>query len=217
LEWLGNAFDPAALTSTLPSREVFAAPRVQMIEGVASARICDWLIERARPRVAPALVYDHATGGSRSEQARTNSSVAFNIAQSDMILMLLRDRIAASAGLPLSSLEAPAILHYAPGQGFEPHFDFLDSSIPAYARDMAAKGQRVATFLLYLNDDYEGGETDFPKLDWRYKGRKGDALLFWNVAPSGEPDRQTFHAGLPTTRGEKWLLSQWLRQPARVT
>jgi hypothetical protein len=49
------------------------------------------------------------------------------------------------------------------------------------------------------------------KLNWRYKGRKGDALLFWNLNTAGEPDRDTMHAGLPTTSGEKWIFSQWLR------
>ena len=48
----------------------------------------------------------------------------------------------------------------------------------------------------------------------RWKGRAGNALFFWNVEPDGRPDRRTAHAGLPPTRGEKWLLSQWIRGPA---
>jgi hypothetical protein len=67
------------------------------------------------------------------------------------------------------------------------------------------------TFLLYLNDGFEGGETEFPLVGVRCKGNKGDALCFWNVLPNGSPDRQTIHAGLPPTQGEKWLLSQWVR------
>jgi hypothetical protein len=98
------------------------------------------------------------------------------------------------------------------GQEFLPHFDFLNPDFPGHARDLARSGQRIATFLVYLNEGYEGGETEFPKLGWRYKGRTGDALLFRNLDAAGEPDRQTFHAGLPPTQGEKWLLSQWLRE-----
>ncbi len=109
---------------------------------------------------------------------------------------------------------AKAVLHYSPGQQFEPHYDFLDLDIPGYASDVAENGQRVATFLLYLNDDYQGGETDFPKLGFRHKGRKGDALLFWSVASSGDPDTRTLHAGRPPASGEKWVFSQWLRQRA---
>lgn len=76
---------------------------------------------------------------------------------------------------------------------------------------MAGHGQRILTFLLYLNDDFEGGETEFPLAGIRHKGKKGDALFFWNVHPDGRLDRQTLHAGLPPGIGEKWLLSQWVR------
>jgi prolyl 4-hydroxylase len=66
------------------------------------------------------------------------------------------------------------------------------------------------TFLLYLNDDYEGGETEFPVIGLRWKGRKGEGLFFWNVQPGGAPDERTLHAGAPVSRGEKWVLSQWI-------
>jgi hypothetical protein len=62
-----------------------------------------------------------------------------------------------------------------------------------------------------LNEGYAGGETDFPRIGYRFKGRTGDALVFGNVEPSGKPDPRTMHAGLPPTSGEKWLLSQWVR------
>jgi prolyl 4-hydroxylase len=64
---------------------------------------------------------------------------------------------------------------------------------------------------VYLNDDYEGGETEFPRIGLRFRGKRGDALMFDNVRPSGALDYDTLHAGLPPTRGEKWLFSQWVR------
>jgi hypothetical protein len=215
LQFLGTDFGAAKaarLASPAPIRSVFDSPRIGVIEGFAPKFFCDWLIERARPKISQALVYDPAVGGGRVESARSNSSAVFNVAQSDMVLMLLRARIAASADLSAPRLEDPAVLHYAPGQKFEPHFDFLDPGLPGYAADLGSHGQRVATFLLYLNEDYEGGETAFPTLDWHYKGHKGDALLFWNVTAAGNPDERTLHAGLPPLSGEKWLLSQWIRQ-----
>ena len=71
-------------------------------------------------------------------------------------------------------------------------------------------GQRTVTFLIYLNDDYEGGATTFPRLDWSFKGKAGDALAFWNVT-DGHPDTRTLHAGTPTRNGVKWLFSKWVR------
>ena len=74
------------------------------------------------------------------------------------------------------------------------------------------RGQRTETFLIYLNDDYSGGETHFPELGLSHVGARGDALVFSNVDAAGKPDDATRHAGLPPTSGEKWLFSQWIRE-----
>jgi hypothetical protein len=196
------------------ARAIFSAPRISVIEGFATKDECAWLIERARPGLRRASVYDPASGGAMTEDARSNSAVEFGLAELDLVVTHVRARIAAVT--KISQLETSSVLQYAPGQEFRPHFDFLDASQPGYAADLVKRGQRVATFLIYLNEDFEGGETEFPNLDWRFKGRAGDALLFWNVDESGAPDTLALHAGLPPTRGEKWLFSQWLRQGPKL-
>jgi len=65
--------------------------------------------------------------------------------------------------------------------------------------------------LVYLNDDYEGGETVFLRTGLRFKGKKGDALLFRNALPDGRADEMAQHAGLPVTVGEKIIASRWIR------
>jgi prolyl 4-hydroxylase len=196
-----------------PTATLSQSPRIFVFERFAAPELCGWLIDRARPRIHRAQVYDPQIGtGGQVRQSRTNSSADFGVVHSDLLLMLLRNRIANSAGLPLQSLESTSILHYAPGEEFSSHYDFLDTSVPGFAREVASKGQRVATFLVYLNDDYAGGETEFPLLDISYRGRGGDALLFWNVDESDEPDPRTRHTGTPPTSGEKWVLSQWVRR-----
>jgi prolyl 4-hydroxylase len=196
-----------------PLQSVREEPRICICEGFATAAECNWLIARGRPRLAAAEIYDPASGGGfRANDIRNNSAASFDIAQSDLVLVLLRERIAKLTALAVEHMEPTMVLHYAVGQQFAPHHDFINPATPGLRQDIARNGQRVATFLLYLNDDYEGGETEFCDLGWRYRGRKGDALIFWNVTPQGEPDLTTLHAGLPPTRGEKWLLSQWLRK-----
>jgi prolyl 4-hydroxylase len=201
---------PRLLTPPRP-HILSASPRIAGIEGMATPELCDWLVERARLKLGPAEVYDHETGGQRIEAVRTNSAAYFRWEDSDLLLFALRARMAAAAELPVYAMESTAVLHYTPGQEFLPHFDFLDVSKPGHAKDVAGRGQRVLTFLISLNEDYEGGQTEFPALEKRWKGRKGSALFFWNVEPDGSIDRRTLHAGLPPTRGEKWLLSQWMR------
>jgi hypothetical protein len=186
-------------------------PDIFAIAAFASPALCDWLIARARPRLARSQVIDSNDVALREDEIRTNRAMNFNLLQSDLLLVILRARMAAVLGRRIPEMEATAVLHYSAGQRYGAHFDFLDPALPGCREEVSARGQRVATFLVYLNEDFEGGETEFPTAGIRFKGRKGDAIFFPNVDENGTPDRRTLHAGLSPTRGEKWLLSQWVR------
>lgn len=211
---LARAVDMAAWLAAPAKTRLLSEPRISAAPGFLDAATCDWLIERARGRVARAMVFDPEHGLGRVETARSNSAFEFALEDLDVVTVAVRARIAAAVGLPPGALEPIQVLHYAPGERFERHFDFLDVSVPGYAADVRLRGQRAATFLVYLNDSFEGGETDFPLVGLKHKGARGDALMFANVDPTGAPDRRTLHAGLPPTSGEKWLLSQWIRDRA---
>jgi prolyl 4-hydroxylase len=198
-----------------PLESVREEPRIRVARGFASGAECDWLIARARARLGPAKVYAPDGRGMRAEDMRDNSETVFNIAQSDVVLELLRGRISQATGFATEDMEPATVMHYAVGQRFEPHYDFLDPALPGLKDDIARNGQRMATFLLYLDEGdggNGGGETEFVDLGWRFRGGKGDALIFFNVEPDGSLDMRTRHAGLPPLSGEKWLLSQWLRR-----
>ncbi|MGH8177423.1 MAG: 2OG-Fe(II) oxygenase [Steroidobacter sp.] len=205
----------AVATWTTPpaARIVSERPRVIVIEGFMSAAECDWLIERGRPSLRRAMVY-RDSAKPRTADTRTNSEAPFTLFNADIVLNLIRERMSSATRAPTTFFEVAKLLHYEPGQQFALHADFLQINTPELLREVAARGQRAATFLVYLNDDFEGGETDFPRIPFRFKGGRGDALLFSNIDPAGAPDYDTVHAGLPPTRGEKWLLSQWIRTRA---
>lgn len=88
---------------------------------------------------------------------------------------------------------------------------FLDPSIPVFAREIANSGQRIATALVYLNESYEEGATEFPRIALSYRGKGGDALLFMNVGPSGHPEPLSQHAGRTPRDGTKWVMSNFIR------
>lgn len=198
------------LTAPRP-RSLSGDPAIFAIDEFLSPAVCDWLVTRAGAHIEPALVYDPDTGSGRRESVRTNTAAQFGLEKMDVVLALVRERIARAVGLPVPGLEWTQVLHYAVGQTFDWHVDWLDPAMPGYAADLAARGQRIATLLVFLNDDFEGGETAFEAGGLRHRGRKGDALLWANTLPDGSIDRRTRHAGLPPSKGEKWVLSQWLR------
>ncbi len=188
------------------------SPSIALIEGMLTPAMCRWLIHRGGGKLAPAMVGDYATGQWVRDPIRSGLAAGFGLADTDIVLVLTQKRLELASGLALHQQEAPHVLSYEVGQEYKAHFDFLLPDDPAFAHILQAMGQRVATCLTWLNDDYEGGETAFLKIDWTYRGKVGDSMLFLNVRTSDrKPDPMTLHAGTPVTRGRKWLLSQWVR------
>lgn len=195
--------------------ERFASPRIALADGVLPAAMCEWLIERARPKLYRAPVFAPA-GGSSAHKIRTNSSAGFGLFDTDLVFQLARSRVAATVGSSVLYQEPPQVLHYDEGEQYTPHWDYFDPAVPAYRRHIEWGGQRVCTALLYLNTGFEGGETGFPRLETKLKANAGGLLTFRNVTPDGAIDPRTLHEGCATTRGEKWLLSVWIRDRQHV-
>lgn len=202
--------DHAAMVEARACSPLSLSPRISAVTNFLTSQECDWLIEGARVGRRRALVNVDSAAMVESD-GRTNTETDYTIANASVMLAVVRERIANTLGLASSHFEGSKLLHYDPGQKFGLHADFQDTRKPELAREVELRGQRVATFLIYLNDDFEGGETDFPEANVRFKGKRGDALMFWNVDKRGAPDFRTVHAGLPPTRGQKWLFSQWVR------
>lgn len=193
-----------------PAAQTLSAnPLVRTIEGFLSAAQCRWLIEASAPRLTRAVIYSKETGEAGIDPGRTNQFALFNLADLDCVIEWIRARISTAIGAPLPCLEVSQVLRYRPGEEFAPHCDYLDPV--TMGEEITVRGQRAATVLIYLNDDFSGGETSFPELGIEYRGRTGDTLLFSSLDPSGRPDPRTRHAGRPPTSGEKWLFSQWVR------
>lgn len=184
------------------------------IPGLVSREVRQWMIERARPRLTRALVYDVVEDKSLASQTRTNTAALFNTTNSDLVSVLIQVQICANTGVAFRQLEPLSVLHYDVGEQIIEHFDFVDPDAPSFDQQVAEYGQRKITFLLYLNEDYTGGETELPKIAISHKGQAGGGLFFVNIRDNEEPDLRTLHAGRAPIRGEKWVVSQWIRSRA---
>src|SRR5690606_19188606 len=161
---LASAIDLERWHRPAEGENLSESPVVRRMPGFAPPAACRWLIEKARGRLVPALVYDAFRREEHVSQTRTNTWAPFDLVHSDLVGVLIQARMCASAGLPFRFLEPLTVLHYDVGEQITEHYDFVDPATPNYAAEIAAKGQRKVTFLLYLNDDYEGGETELPRL-----------------------------------------------------
>ncbi len=182
------------------------APIVRVLHGVLDADECDALIELARPRLERALTVD-ASGRQQVDAARTSSGMFFDIAETPLI-QAIEHRIAKLVDLPVAHGEALQILHYQPGQQYHPHQDWFDPALPSYAPITRVGGQRIASFIMYLNTPEAGGGTHFPHAGLTVAAHRGSAVYF--AYETG--DKSALHAGLPVERGEKWIATRWLRE-----
>lgn len=206
---LRDTIDLQAWLTPPGKHQVNESPRVFACDGFTSPEVCDWLTGCARGKLRPAMMYDGKTKKPILLPSRTCSDYEFDIVAADLILCLVRNRASVLTGLPVPHMEPPRIFHYALGQEIKPHYDTCRIEGTGYA-DTGYEGDRIATLLIYLNDDFEGGELRFPKVDFQHKGKKGDVVYFYNLLPDGAPDRLSLHAGLPIGRNEKWVVSQWI-------
>jgi prolyl 4-hydroxylase len=189
------------LSATLVGERLSSAPQLALFRGLFSAAECDYLAAAAAPMLAPAVVVDAETGAQRPDPVRVCDGMGFTLPLENPAVHALNQRIAAASGTAAAQGEPLQVLRYRAGGEYKPHFD----AIAGFAN------QRILTMIVWLNADYEGGETMFMKTGARLKGRRGDALLFRNALADGARDPDAAHAGLPVSRGEKLIASRWIR------
>jgi prolyl 4-hydroxylase len=173
---------------------------VTMFRGLFTAEECDYLMAVAQPIYQPSMIND-ADGREIPHPLRSSDGAPMSWALEDPAIHALNRRLAAVSGVPAENAEPLLILRYRPGQQYTRHFDALPS----------LDNQRIKTALVYLSDDYGGGETEFPRLDLKVRGRRGDVLVFRNIDDDGVTLPLSEHAGLPVTSGVKYLASRWIR------
>jgi hypothetical protein len=111
----------------------------------------------------------------------------------DFIQRCVMGFVSDEVGLKFSKCGDAEIVRYSIGGKFIPHTDAH--------RDNA---HRAFTVILYLNDDFVGGETCFPDQNYCYTPRTGSVVIF---SPS------QIHASMPILTGEKNIIVFWVYFP----
>ena len=190
--------DPAALPQ---GKSLSESPHVTLYTRLFTQSECAYLRQAAEPLYGPSMVND-SSGGLVQDRLRTSDGATLHWMIENPVVHALNRRLAAISGTSADQGEAIQILRYRGGQQYLPHTDFV----------RASENQRHLTALVYLNDDYEGGETCFVKTGLAVKGRRGDAIVFRNATAERLPDPMSEHAGQPVTKGTKYLASRWIRE-----
>jgi prolyl 4-hydroxylase len=116
------------------------------------------------------------------------------------------------SGLPIQNQEKIHIVKYNIGGEYKPHHDFFHPNTDYYESSIGTSGQRVFSFLFYLNDDFTGGETDFPNKKIKITPKLSRLLIWRNLNEDGSLDYESLHSGLPVQTGTKYIAIVWVRE-----
>ncbi|HEX8839407.1 MAG TPA: 2OG-Fe(II) oxygenase [Sphingomicrobium sp.] len=188
-------------TGEFVSRDLCADPLVQRVNALFTPQECAFLIELADPRMRRATIFHDAEQRFVEDPIRRSDKAAFPIVSEWPFVRAINMRIAAATGTAVDCGEPLQVLRYGETQEYRPHFDAI----------AGMANPRVLTALVWLNDDYSGGETRFDELGISERGTAGDLLVFANTLADGSPDPRTRHSGAPVTVGVKYLASRWIR------
>jgi prolyl 4-hydroxylase len=186
-------------------------PNLALVGELLSPDECAELIALARPRLRPSTVVDPQTGQDVVAGYRNSLGMFFRPGETDFIARLDR-RFSEVMNRPVENGEGLQVLCYGAGGATSAHFDFVAPTNAANQASLARSGQRTSTLLAYLSDVEAGGETDFPRAGWTLQPRRGNAVYFESCNGRGQLDPLSLHAGRPVERGEKWVVTKWMRQ-----
>lgn len=96
--------------------------------------------------------------------------------------------------------ETPYMLRYKVGGKYHEHAD--SESFDPERGLFYRVADRDVSLLIYLNDDFEGGELSFKRLNYTYRPKTGDLVLF----PSSN---LYMHQAEIITKGSKFALVSW--------
>ena len=103
-------------------------------------------------------------------------------------------------GQALDWFETPELMRYQPGGFYISHADSENMDLESQTWSKVI--DRDISLLIYLNEDFEGGELSFYKFNYQIRPRAGAVVLF----PS---DHRYLHQAEKVTKGVRYAIVSW--------
>lgn len=167
---------------------------------------CDNLIFDMRDNFIKSTI----TNKNEEKNFRTSSSC--HIKSTTKLFNEINKRIHNLLNIPKEYGESLQGQKYEIGQEFKEHTDYFDKGMYYNEEFLSNGGQRTWTVMIYLNDVEDGGETEFRKINTKFKPVKGMALIWNNLQNDEIENIYSMHCGLPIKKGKKYIITKWFRK-----
>ena len=170
------------------------------------------------PEVRQGLIDRIEANRRPSTIAEANGDTAFRTSETcdldhtDPLVAALDARLAALAGIDAALGEPLQGQRYDVGQEFKPHTDYFEPGGADFHRYCAKTGQRIWTFMIYLNAVQAGGATRFKAIDKIIQPEAGKLVAWNNRRADGSVNPATLHHGMKVRQGVKYIVTRWYRE-----
>ena len=182
---------------------VYQEPRV--IKNFITHEECDFLISFENEKLHKSSVLINSAQNLQSKSRE--SFEKFHEHDSHEIVTTVLNKCSKIVKKPINFFERVHTVKYKTGGYYNCHQDAI--------RTMSGY-DRTYTIIIYLNDEYEGGETNFPLLNKSYKLSKGDALFFHNYNTDLSYTSLSTHEACIVKSGEKYVANFWIHSKQRT-
>lgn len=177
-----------------------------VLHNVLTLEECEEIIKYSKDKL-----FDSEVVGGKMKDVR--NSQQYWIPRDHPLVMSLYQKLSKFFNIPIENAEDLQVVRYLPGQYYKEHHDSCCDNNRKCIEFAQKGGQRILTVLIYLNNDFEEGNTYFPNLNLKVKPPVGSALVFYPLATdTNKCHPLALHAGLPVKSGEKWIANIWFRE-----
>lgn len=197
----------------LQEHKLLELPRISVFDNMLTAEFCDRLITK------------HTRSGMNRNsgyQSRVESYAQVTEEVEDRGISLgvnpydydiLATAIVRAARIPYSHIEAIDVYNYETGQFLAYHHDYPYD--PRQINYYKNGGDRVGTGIFYLNDNFVGGATYFPKHEVTIHPKVG-SFLYFEQGYDEATNWSTIHESTKIVQGTKWIASCFFSDRPRV-
>ena len=199
--------EPFAQLGYADIEDEYVMPKVY--ENIITQEEVEYIFAQSKDKFVTSTVIKESDSGLD----KNRKSETFWLPKTDPVGKNIIQRICNIEGHPLENAEDLQVVKYTPNGYYNAHHDTCCHDDKPSLEFLKRGGHRIRTMLIYLNEDFDEGETHFPKLNQKIKAPKYGGIMFHPLDKSGTKCHpKALHAGLPVKSGEKYIANVWIRQ-----